>query len=161
MGIRSNVKAVVINDNKLLLNFCENKAAKYYTLPGGGQNKYETLYEAVIRECAEETGYTVKPLRLIGLCESIYLGEEARRNDPNHAHKVYHIFLCELVSDKPKTPSEYDSTQLGVRWVALNELDKIRLYPTNFGKQIHNILNGDAPIFLGSEFVDFRSDDEK
>ena len=69
MGIKNAAKALIINNGKILLNKCQNSlgdaweaipnGAVYYDLPGGGQNQYETLTEAVKRECLEETGYTV------------------------------------------------------------------------------------------------------
>ena len=52
MSIRSTVKAIIINDNKVLLNRCfDENNGYYYSLPGGGQNQYETLHDAIIREC--------------------------------------------------------------------------------------------------------------
>lgn len=66
MGIRNSVKALIVKDNKILLNKCQNSTGYsfgdicindiYFDLPGGGQNKFETIIEAVKRECLEETG---------------------------------------------------------------------------------------------------------
>jgi len=50
----------------------------YYDFPGGGQNQYETLEEAVRRECLEETGYTVVVDRLAGIFEEICTDERFR-----------------------------------------------------------------------------------
>ena len=68
MGIRNAAKAVIIDNGKILVNKNMNSlgdmcyglpnGAVYYDLPGGGQNKYETLEEAVIRECLEDSGYS-------------------------------------------------------------------------------------------------------
>ena len=56
MGVRSTAKAIIINKDKVLLNKCFDKHnGEYYSLPGGGQQTFETLQEAVIRECFEET----------------------------------------------------------------------------------------------------------
>lgn len=51
MCIRSTAKAIIIKGNKILLNKCKDiKNGDYYSLPGGGQQKYETLHDAVVRE---------------------------------------------------------------------------------------------------------------
>ena len=81
MGIRNAARAIIVNDGKILLNKNQNslgdmcfgisKGAVYYDLPGGGQNQYETLEEAVIRECLEETGYITAVERLAAVYEEI------------------------------------------------------------------------------------------
>jgi len=63
MSIRNAAKALIVNDNKILLNRCQNSTGYslgevceneiYFDLPGGGQNKYETMIEPVKRECLE------------------------------------------------------------------------------------------------------------
>jgi len=152
MSIRSTAKALIVRDGKLLLNRCEDETGMYYAMPGGGQHQYETLFEAVVRECREETGYEVRPLRLAALCEGICTDEEFRKNEPDYAHKVYHIFLCELAGEKQGLPTEPDSVQTGSEWVDIRELGKIRLLPKIVGEWITDILNDTAPMFLGSEY---------
>ena len=154
MSIRSSVKALIIVNNKILLiKNNSNRIGDFYCLPGGGQHKYETLIEAVIRECKEETGYDVNPLKLISLCEEICLDEEIRKKDSDYAHKIYHIFLCELVNDKAEFPTEKDSGQICSEWIDIDALNNIRLLPKCLEEQMINVSNGIAPIFLGSDFT--------
>lgn len=42
----------------------------FWALPGGCQDLGETPAECACRECAEETGYTVRPVRLLGVFSS-------------------------------------------------------------------------------------------
>lgn len=157
MSIRSTAKALIVNGDKVLLNKCrDDRNGDYYSMPGGGQNKYETLYDAVIRECMEETGYEVKPLQLVGICEEICLDLEFQRKYPDYAHKMYHIFTCALVNDKPKPPTEIDSMQICSEWIDIESLTKVRILPTVLGEQILDVLHGVAPIFLGSELISFN-----
>ena len=157
MSIRSTAKAVIINDGKILLNKCYDiNNGSYYALPGGGQQKYETLNEAVIRECKEETGYEVIPLKLISICEVICLDEEFREKHSDYANKMYHIVLCELANDNFELPKEQDSMQIGIEWIDIDAVNDIRLFPRNFGNQISDVLNGAAPVFLGSELIKFN-----
>ena len=157
MGIRSTAKALIINDGKILLNKCHDRNnGDYYSLPGGGQHKYETLLDAVIRECGEETGYDIKPLRFAALCEEICLDEYFREKYPEYAHKMYHIFLCELSGSIVKAPTEKDSMQIGCEWIEIECLSNVRLLPGVVGEHILDVLSGDAPIFLGSERIPFN-----
>jgi len=157
MSIRSTSKAIILNDGKLLLNKCfDAYNGTYYSLPGGGQNKYETLSDAVIRECMEETGYTVVPERFGALCEEICDSPEFRAQRPEYAHKMYHIFVCKLVSEKREAPSEVDEMQTGIEWVSVDGLKELRLLPNTVGEHISEVIHSDTPLFLGSEHIPYN-----
>jgi len=157
MSIRSTAKALIINDGKILLNRCADpNNGEYYSLPGGGQREFETLREAVVRECKEETGYAVRPVKFAALCETICLDEVFREKHPGYAHKMYHIFICELSGGIVKEPTEKDSMQIGSGWIDIEALRNIRLLPNVVGAQITNVLAGGAPVFLGSERIRFN-----
>jgi ADP-ribose pyrophosphatase YjhB (NUDIX family) len=149
MSIRSTVKAIIVKDGKILLNKCYGEAfGDYFSLPGGGQHLHETLEEAVVRECLEETGYAVAPVRLAAVCETI-LNEES--------HRVYHIFICEILDVEKITPTEKDGTQLGNEWVDINTINAInitRLFPIAVRDNIQGIIKGTSPVYLGSAYLD-------
>lgn len=154
MGIRSTAKAIILHEGKVLLNPCYDKNnGTYYSLPGGGQNSYETLQEAVVRECREETGYTVILLKFAALCEEICDNRDFRRERPEYAHKMYHIFLCGISGEAPGLPTERDDFQTGTEWVPLDRLPEIRLLPKLVGDNIESILRSESPLFLGSEHI--------
>ena len=157
MGIRSTAKAIVINDGKILVNKCYDQYnGEYFSLPGGGQNTYETLHDAVVRECLEETGYTVFPVRFAALCEEICDHREFREKYPDYAHKMVHIFLCNLANEKVNTPTEQDNMQIGSEWIALGHLSDIRLLPKAVGENLPKIIQSDSPLFLGSAHIPFN-----
>ena len=157
MSIRSTAKALIINDGKVLLNKChDNNHGDYYSLPGGGQNQYETLYEALVRECLEETGYTVIPIRFAALCEEICMDEGFREKYPDYAHKMYHVFICELANEDKKEPTETDEMQVSCEWVSFNSMKTLRTLPKVLGKNIISVIDNTTPIFLGSEHIDYN-----
>ncbi len=157
MGIRSTAKAIIIKEGKILLNRCKDrKNGDYYSLPGGGQQKYETLHEAVARECLEETGYTVKPIKFVALCEEICMNAGFREKYPDYAHKMYHIFHCQLENKEMKAPTEKDSMQLGSEWIEVDTLQNIRILPEIVSSNILGIINGSVSGFLGSEHIEFN-----
>jgi ADP-ribose pyrophosphatase YjhB (NUDIX family) len=157
MSIRSTAKAIILNDGKILLNKCrDNKNGAYYSLPGGGQNTYETLCDAVVRECMEETGYSVTQIRFAALCEVICDSEEFREKHPEYAHKMYHIFVCALQNDTVVPPTETDDMQIGIEWLDIDRLAGIRLMPRMVGENIIKIIGGEPPLFLGSEHIPFN-----
>ena len=112
LSARNSAKAIVINNGKLLVNRCESRFGEYFTLPGGGQKDGEMLTETVKRELLEETGYSVKPLRLSGIYERVSEGR-----DEGLCHKIYFIFLCRLESGERKIPSEIDRFQIDSTWI--------------------------------------------
>lgn len=157
MSIRSAAKAIIVNKDKVLLNKCLDEFnGEYYSLPGGGQQTYETLHEAVIRECMEETGYRVIPKRFAALCEEICENPKTRELYPEYIHKVYHIFVCEITDDVPEKPIEIDDMQVSSEWVNIEHLDKIRLLPKVLNKNIDKLIKCDSPMFLGSERIQYN-----
>ena len=157
MGIRSTVKAIIVNKDKVLLNKCYDEYnGEYYSLPGDGQDTYETLHEAVIRECLEETGYCVIPKKFVALCEEICENPKTRELYPEYIHKMYHIFLCELVDDIAKKPIKVDEMQVSSEWVNIEHLDEIHLLPNVLNKNVIKMIRNQIPMFLGSEYIQYN-----
>ena len=163
MSIRNACKAIIIRDNKILLNKNQNSigdmcyglpnGAIYYDLPGGGQNQYETLEEAVIRECIEESGHTVSIEGLIAVYEEISLDEKFRILYEQYSHKVHFIFRCKLTDIPLKTLAEKDLDMLYSEWIDLDNIDDVPLYPMMLKRNLNRLLMTDVPIYLGSEKI--------
>jgi 8-oxo-dGTP diphosphatase len=157
MSVRSAAKAIIINDNKILLNKCfDENNGDYYSLPGGGQNTYETLHEAIVRECLEETGYNVVPLRFSALFEEICDNKKTRELYPEYSHKMYHIFICKLENNDVNKPTEIDDMQLESKWINIEDLNKIHLEPDCLNNNIEKMINCDVPVFLGSRHIPYN-----
>ena len=154
MNVRSTVKAIVLHDDSVLLNRCRDvNNGEYYSLPGGGQEQYETLAEAIHRECLEETGYSVEPIRFCALMEEICLDPVIREQYAQYAHKMLHIFVCRLASREVKKPTETDSSQIACEWVDLEDVKNINLLPKAVKAHFAELIESERAVFLGSEHI--------
>ena len=149
MPIRNSAKAIVISEGRILLNRCTSRFGEYFALPGGGQNPGETLLEAVKREVLEETGYSVTPLRLSGIYERI--AQRPGFGEDNLCHKLYFIFLCKLVNDRPQKPTEHDKFQIGLEWVNLKDIATSNMFPHAIRDNIPALIGAGETIYIGSE----------
>ena len=155
MSIRSTVKAVIICENRVLLNKCVRNGEIYYNLPGGGQKKYEDMESAVRREVMEETGYSVKSMKFAALYEDIFMDDKLNRNDTDYSHRIYHIFAASVAKDAKSMPTEFDADMEKSVWVDINDVKSLpKVFPERLPEIIDSIMNGGAPIYLGANFTE-------
>lgn len=163
MGIRNACKAIIVNDGKILINKNINtlgemcyglpNGAVYYDLPGGGQNRYETLEEAAIRECLEETGITVEVERLAAIYEEISLDVKFRQLYEEYAHKVHFVFICRPSGTVVMPATVKDMDMECSEWVDIARIGEMPLYPKTVNKNLSLLLKSEMPLYLGSEYV--------
>ena len=155
MAIRSAAKAIILRDNKVLVNRCKayGTGEVYYDLPGGGQNQFETMEEAVIREVLEETGHHVEIVRFVALAEEIYLDKKLRNEYFDYTHRVLHIFLVKLVGSKQQEPSEIDFQQEESVWLNLKDANHMPFHPKSLTGNLVKLVNGPYPVYLGNEYI--------
>ena len=93
------VFAAVFEDDKILL--VKERSDGLWTLPGGFAEVGESPGEVAVRETFEESGYEVKPVKLLSAYDN---------NNSKHGHTPFLqglyklIFQCEIVGGSP-TPS--------------------------------------------------------
>jgi 8-oxo-dGTP diphosphatase len=126
---RISVKALIIDAGRILLPEHRDDAGIYFLLPGGGQEFGESLAAALVRECREEIGVDVEVGELLGTRDYIARNHEFAATD--HAHQVELMFRCTLTptSPPPSLGAVPDPRQIGVEWIELSQLDRVRLYP--------------------------------
>ena len=146
--IRNSAKAIIIENDKLLLTKNIDPAGYFYLFPGGGQESGEKLKETVIRECIEEIGCHVTVSELMFIREYIGKNHEFAEWDFD-IHQVEFYFRCLLQSrNEPAVNGKNpDSWQVDVEWVSIDKLDEIRLYPKELGIKLK--ANLWRPIYLG------------
>lgn len=140
------VRAIIMQNDKLLVMFRNKHGHKYYTLVGGQVDADEALEEALLREVKEETGLIVTSSR-----EVFYEKHMSPFNEQ-------HIFLCTIDSDSEVSLQAYSEEALMNRigmniheplWVALDAFTSLPFRTPQLHQAIINGLkNGfpDSPV---------------
>ena len=93
------VRAVVFRDNKLLL--VKEKMDDKWCLPGGYADVGMTPSEIMINEVKEESGFDVKPTRILGLIDY------NKHQESPFPFDIYNLFMeCEIIGGKPEVGIE-------------------------------------------------------
>ncbi|WP_110114452.1 NUDIX domain-containing protein [Bacillus sp. CGMCC 1.16541] len=151
MRIRNSAKALIVEDERVLLVKYEDEEGEYYALPGGGQGYQESIIAALQRECIEEIGVEVMVGPLAFVREYIGKNHEFFDND-HHIHQVEFIYHCTL---KDKTSfiengALPDPGQLAVEWISVHELLEKRMYPSVLKQLILSYQFGEhVPTYIG------------
>jgi ADP-ribose pyrophosphatase YjhB (NUDIX family) len=116
--MRRAVRAIIINDDRLLVMHRNKFGDEYDTLPGGNVEPGESLEEALKREVEEETQVTFDSPRLVFI-------EHA--GDPWGDQYIYY---CEYRSGEPRLHPDSEEAHINMlgknlyqpKWLPLNEL---------------------------------------
>ncbi len=148
--IRNSVKGIVLRDGQILLTVNRDSQGLFHLLPGGGQKFGERLTDTLIREVREETGWTVKPGRLLLVRDYIAANHEFAEEEGD-VHQIELMFLAEPLSHFPEDADLPDTWQVGVEWVDVDRLDSIRIYPSIMRVLLPDVLSSGhyGPIYLG------------
>ncbi len=116
------LRGVVFHENKILL--VQEKLDNYrWTLPGGWADIGESPGEGTAREVYEESGYRVRPVKLLALYDR---NKHPHPPFPFHAYKAF--FQCELTDPErhisAETSASYAETGL-VDWFASDALPEL------------------------------------
>ena len=147
--VRTSVKAVIIQNNQILLQIKRDVLSQYAVLPGGGQHKGETLPEALRRECLEEINADVEVGDLLFVRDYISDHHEFAASS-GHVHQVEFLFACTLAEDyQPCSGPEPDRGQQQVLWVPLEALEQANFYPRALVPHLLKLSAPDRPVYLG------------
>ena len=126
--IRVRPTALIIENDKIMLIEYMDENGVYYNLPGGGAEPGETVIEGVKREVLEETNSEVDVGSLAFVYECAPHKQSGEYSGTKHSLNL--IFECYLKEGSiPRQPEYIEGIQTAVRWVSMDELDSIILYP--------------------------------
>jgi 8-oxo-dGTP pyrophosphatase MutT (NUDIX family) len=89
------VAGIVFSPDRTSVLLIQRRDVPVWVLPGGGIDPHESAEEAVVREILEETGFTVKAVRLVGAYTPI-----------NRLSKRTHLYECSILKGKPALSEE-------------------------------------------------------
>ncbi|RXJ00668.1 NUDIX domain-containing protein [Anaerobacillus alkaliphilus] len=152
MPIRNSVKAVIVQDQKILTIVKQDENGEsYYLLPGGGQEHGENFHETLARECREEIGAEVEIGDLLFIREYIGRNHEHAEFDYN-VHQIEYMFVCHLIAggEQIGIGSNPDDGQIGIEWLPMSSLLEYRFYPQTLRQYYLDYFNGVRhPVYLG------------
>jgi len=148
-GIRITVRAVIIKEGNILLIKKDSPAGGIrYTLPGGALDAGETLHQAVIRECIEEINTSVAAHDVLHIADLFIPKLEPK---PYTRHQLEVLIECQVPNDYiPSTGSEPDKHQVGVEWLALDDLANHTISPHFFAELLTHLQSGKHDVYVGS-----------
>ena len=148
--IRVSVKAIITDNNRILVCRSRDSAGDWYILPGGGQNPGESLPDALKRECFEEIGAEVTVGRIRLVRDYIGRNHEFAAWDPD-VHQVEIMFECQLQGDyEPTVGHSPDVNQTGVVWLEIQELSRHLVYPAALRDVLQgSFVNSADALYLG------------
>ena len=117
------VRAFILDGHRALL-VREDADEGRWTLPGGWADVNESPAESVVREVREESGYLVKPVRLLAVFD-----REKQGHVPPFPYHVYKLFFhCEIVGGEPRKTEESSESAFFTE-ATLPELSLSRVLP--------------------------------
>jgi ADP-ribose pyrophosphatase YjhB (NUDIX family) len=120
------VRAFILDADRVLLAR-EDADQGRWTLPGGWADVNESPSESVVREVEEESGYIVRPVRLLAVFD-----REKQGHVPPFPYHVYKVFFhCEIAGGGPKRTAESSESAFFTE-ARLPELSLSRVLPSQF-----------------------------
>jgi ADP-ribose pyrophosphatase YjhB (NUDIX family) len=147
-GIRNAVRALIVQDDRVLLLRKRNQDEDdYYALPGGAQELGESLVDALQRECQEEIGSA------IAVDELLLVADYTRRRSGQPGARrqlVEFLFLCRLPAGyRAHNGPKPDRHQQAVVWVERQRVASLRLAP-DFLRQAVAAPGSVSPRYIGT-----------
>jgi ADP-ribose pyrophosphatase YjhB (NUDIX family) len=110
------VRAAVFREEQILL--VKEPGEEGWSLPGGWADVGESPSEAAVRETLEESGYRVRPVRLLAAYDRDRHGHPPI---PYHVYKL--VFLCQILDQTPSPDVDAE----GVGFFAEKQLPELSI----------------------------------
>lgn len=130
--VRYAARAVIIDDGRIYIEYAGK--GPIIMLPGGGVEIGESKEDCVIRECAEECGLIVKPIKQLFVINEYY--------DDMLFNTAY--MLCEIVGSCQSSPTESEA-ELSIRSfyqdlkIVINDLKQLLSGIEDKGSQLYGM----------------------
>ncbi|MBB4924208.1 NUDIX hydrolase [Kitasatospora kifunensis] len=124
--VRPAAYAVCVEDERILLaRWIGADGTRLWTMPGGGLDHGEDPYDAAIREVAEETGYEVELVRLLGVdSENFLIPADSVTPQPRDLHGLRIVYEGRVTGGELRNETD-GSTDLAA-WIPLAEVSELK-----------------------------------
>lgn len=148
-------RAVVIDDEHILLCKTLDLTPEFYFLPGGHIEHEESAEEAVTRELLEETGAKVEIIRFFGLLEHIFT---PGHNSICHNHEYNLFFEASSDSLKRHIPIPRQEDHIELVWMPLAQIQNIDIRPEKLKSLIAEWTSAPVNnIFQSQRLIDIKT----
>jgi len=123
LKFRPSVYGLLIEKGKVLLS----KQWDGYDFPGGGIEISETVEQALIREFNEETGLKIRPVKLIDVSSSFFVGRIQK--GPFNSILIY--YLVKKISGRLSIDNATKLEKLYIgrpEWVEIKKINQVKFY---------------------------------
>jgi len=122
------VRAILIEQDRILLAHFVDAGGEWYVVPGGGVQHGETIEEAFHRELQEEIGARAE-FGAVAFIREIIADRLETTNLPVGFHQVEIFVYGRLLADQTLRMVLPDASQVGLVWVPLAELHTLPFFP--------------------------------
>ena len=148
---RYSIKAIIIKDDKFLVEQVDQGRGPFYKLPGGGHHFGETIHEALLRELKEELGLEAEIDPLLFIRDYLSKNHDMEFDDPNFQQTEL-MFFCKVKDfSSLGQGSEPDKNQI-ICWKTAKELEQIKFFPKKlvpYLKDLEQLKQQKETIYLG------------
>lgn len=128
------VGAIILHDDKVLM--VKNNRDPYYYSVGGRVKLQETLEEAIIRECFEETKVHFEVDRLVFIHENFFPVQSGPFGETQF-HEISFFYLMKSNEVEVKGESyTSDGIEERLEWLPISNLQDIILFPEFFKSEL-------------------------
>ncbi len=124
------VRALVIDQGRILLSKYYDGQDVWYVLPGGGVHEGETIAEAFARETMEECGRCL-PFQGVVFIRDVIADRQPVTTLPSGYHQVEIAVRSHLEYGAPISVEMADEYQVGVVWLPLENIMNVSFYPSS------------------------------
>ena len=130
LTIRTAARAIIIQDNNLLVLKRTGAQGIFYVLPGGGQNHGESITDALLREVKEEVDLEVVSYELLFINEFIARRDSKFYDLEPEVHQIDFTYFCDVDQNRTAEVGRIpDKHQVGIAWIPLNEVINYEMHP--------------------------------
>lgn len=130
--------AVVLNNNRILLNKTKTSEQDIFLLPGGRIEFGESSADAVLREIAEELTLDATIERMLWIVEDFYKDEEVICHEVFWIYKLAIKASDSLYSIDNYKPLHTDSGDV-FQWIPLTDIGNLNLAPPFLKESLQNL----------------------